>query len=87
MQSYRLLHYPPRESWQSIIDKYNLDDINTLPDTKASHPVWNTNFFPCYVMIDPEGKIVEWNAARPSFLIQFLKRGIESPVLYALRLQ
>lgn len=78
---------PSRESWQSIIDKYNLDDINTLLDTQDSHPVWNTNFFPCYVMIDPEGKIVEWNAARPSFLIQFLKRGIESPVLSALGLQ
>lgn len=78
---------PTKESWQGIIDKYNLNDTNTLLDTKASHTVWNTGFYPCYVMIDPEGKIVEWNAARPSFLIQFIKRGMKSPVLSALGLQ
>lgn len=78
---------PTKESWQGIIDKYNLDDTNTLLDTKASHPVWNTNFYPCYVMIDPEGRIVEWNTDRPSFLIEFLKRGMKSPVLSALGLQ
>lgn len=78
---------PTKESWQGIIDKYNLDDTNTLLDTKASHPVWNTRFYPCYVMIDPEGRIVEWNTDRPSFLIGFLKRGMKSPVLSALGLQ
>lgn len=59
--------------WQSAIKKNKLEGIQLLASTKTKQ-AYNITSIPHYVLIDKQGKIVDYNAERPSGNI---KREIE----------
>lgn len=62
-----------KENCRKIIEKYHLQDkgIHLFADKahQAEAKKYDMEMWPLYVLIDPEGKIVEYNTARPSFLL------------------
>lgn len=58
--------------WKELIGKYNLNGIN-LHTTSWEDPrinAYSNNAVPLYVLIDPEGRLIEYNTLRPSDLAQ-----------------
>ena len=62
-----------KESCRKYIEKYNLGDkgIHLYVDAVHQEEVkkYSQGMFPTYVLISPDGKIVEYNTARPSELL------------------
>ena len=51
-----------------------MNELNLILDKKNSDSCYDANLLPTYVLIDPEGRIVEFNTARPS---EILKKAAE----------
>lgn len=62
-----------KENCRKIIEKYHLQDkgihlfVDDAHQTEAKK--YDLSMWPLYILIDPEGKIVEYNTARPSSLL------------------
>lgn len=63
---------------EKFILEHHLDDTNLILDKKNSDPCYNSLPFPTYLLIDPEGKIVEFNTDRPSFILKKSLAGQET---------
>ena len=62
-------HYSNKENWLRTAQKHGLTEYNlALPEGYKG--IYNIGVFPTYILIDTEGKIVEYNTARPSQLLQ-----------------
>ncbi|MEG1748540.1 MAG: TlpA disulfide reductase family protein [Tannerellaceae bacterium] len=57
--------------WKKLIKEYRLEGINLRANswTDERVAVYSTNAVPLFVLIDAEGKIVEFNTVRPSDLL------------------
>lgn len=67
-----------KKEFSEFIRKHGMDDMNLIFDSKLSDKCYNQGLFPFYVFIDPEGRIVEFNTARPSQILQESKNGATS---------
>ena len=52
-----------------MIKRHNLNDINTVIMHNESAPIYSTIGYPTYILVGPDGKIVEWNTDRPSTVL------------------
>ena len=68
---------PEKERWKSIIERYNLDDMNTMLMHKESAPIYTSFGWPTYILVGPDGKIIEWNTDRPSIVL--IKKQLNLP--------
>lgn len=68
---------PEKERWKSIIERYNLDDMNTMLMHKESSPIYTSFGWPTYILVGPDGKIIEWNTDRPSIVL--IKKQLNLP--------
>ncbi len=61
--------HPNKESWLLTAQRHGLTGYNlTLPENYKG--AYNIGVFPTYILINPEGKIIEYNTARPSELLK-----------------
>lgn len=58
--------------WKELIKRYKLKGINLMVPREGESPiaVYDRNAMPLYVLIDAEGKIVSYDAPRPSQLLR-----------------
>ncbi|MDE6860229.1 MAG: TlpA family protein disulfide reductase [Duncaniella sp.] len=75
---------PSKETWKKAIDKYSMNDINTMLDPEESAEIYSKLGWPTYVLIGRDGKIFEWNTMRPSIIIGMKKRNRTTTVDEAL---
>ena len=47
-----------------------MTELNLILDRTESDPCYEVSVLPTYILIDPEGRIVQFNTARPSEIIQ-----------------
>ena len=73
-------HDPNLRNWQKIIDKYKLDDLNTILVPEESAEVYSNIAWPTYVLVGKDGKIFEWNTMRPSGVVQMKKHKMPTPI-------
>lgn len=74
------------EGWQELIDRHGLsDDINVRIDLKNSDPIYDITLYPTYILIDAEGRMVEYGADRPSHIIMFKDNGMETALDKAIK--
>lgn len=52
-----------------------MNDQNFILDKKNSDSCYDISTLPTYVLINPQGKIVEFNTDRPSVILQKSKLG------------
>lgn len=60
---------PDNQRWKNMITRYNLNDVNTVIMHNESAPIYSTIGYPTYILVGPDGKIVEWNTDRPSTVL------------------
>lgn len=60
---------PDNRLWKNMIKRHNLNDINTVIMHNESAPIYSTIGYPTYILVGPDGKIVEWNTDRPSTVL------------------
>lgn len=58
------------KKWSQHIDQYGSRQGINLRTTEQDQKAYDITGFPTYILIDPNGKIVEYNTARPSKLLQ-----------------
>lgn len=61
---------PSRGKFESFVKKHLMNDRNLIFDRKQSDSVYDNGVFPTYILIDPEGCIVEFNTMRPSDILR-----------------
>lgn len=62
-------NYSSKDVWLRTAERHGLNGYNlALPEGDKGH--YNINVFPTYILIDPDGKIVEYNTDRPSELLR-----------------
>ena len=62
-------YYSSKDVWLRTAKRHGLNGYNlALPEGDKGH--YNINTFPTYILIGPDGEIVEYNTARPSELLQ-----------------
>lgn len=66
---------PSSRQFADFIRKHAMDDCNLILDSRMSDSCYNLRVFPFYILIDPEGRIVEFNTERPSEILQQSKNG------------
>ena len=49
--------------------RHNLNDVNTVIMHNESAPIYSTIGYPTYILVGPDGKMVEWNTDRPSTVL------------------
>ena len=47
-----------------------MTELNLILDRAKSDPCYDVSVLPTYILIDPEGRIVQFNTARPSEIIR-----------------
>jgi peroxiredoxin len=70
----------PKERWLKGVETYALEGVNLIAEGWENNPAcraYNVKAIPQYVLIDPQGKIVNNQAPRPSELMQ-MKEGAEN---------
>lgn len=65
----------PKNDFSDFLKKHHMTDRNLIFDSKLSDKVYNQGFFPVYVLIGPDGRIVEFNTDRPSQILRRSKSG------------
>ena len=58
------------ERWTDYIDRYGSRQGINLRSLAEDEKVYDITAFPIYILISPDGKIVEYNVARPSELLK-----------------
>lgn len=76
---------PSLKNWEKAIDKYHLDDLNTMLVPEESDDLYSTLGWPTYVLIGRDGKIFEWNTFRPSIVIRMKQHNSTTPIDKALK--
>ncbi len=65
---------PSKKKLEAFAAQHGMNELNLILDKKNSDSCYDANLLPTYVLIDPEGRIVEFNTARPS---EILKKAAE----------
>lgn len=61
---------PSRGKFEDFVKKHHMNDRNLIFDGKQSDSVYDNGVFPTYILIDPAGRIVEFNTMRPSDILR-----------------
>lgn len=69
------LSKPSKKKFNDFVLKNNMNDQNFILDKKNSDSCYDISTLPTYVLINPQGKIVEFNTDRPSVILQKSKLG------------
>ncbi len=67
---------PSKSKLEEFARQHGMTERNLILDKKRSDKCYDMKLFPTYVLIDPDGKIVEFNTARPSSILKDAKSGI-----------
>lgn len=65
---------PSKKKLEAFAAQHGMNELNLILDKKNSDSCYDVNLLPTYVLIDPDGRIVEFNTARPS---EILKKAAE----------
>ncbi|MCM1076672.1 MAG: TlpA family protein disulfide reductase [Bacteroides sp.] len=66
---------PGKQKFTDFTQKHGMDDLNMKIDSKRSDNCYRELVFPSYILIDPDGNIVEFNTMRPSQILRAAKNG------------
>lgn len=69
---------PTVKEFDNFVKKYGMVDRNLMLDRNMSDRCYKQDVFPKYVLIDPEGRIAEFDTARPSEILRASKSGTKS---------
>lgn len=68
------------KKFKEFTARHNMTDLNLILDRKHSDAAYGIIVYPTYVLIDPEGNIVDFNTDRPSAIIR--KSGTTDPSIF-----
>ncbi len=54
---------------EKFVEKHKMNERNLILDARSSDSVYNITSFPTYILIDPQGRIVEFYTDRPSVIL------------------
>ena len=60
---------PSKSRFEDFVKKHNMNELNLLLDKRHSDKIYDVESFPTYMLIDPEGCIVEFYTDRPSIIL------------------
>lgn len=60
---------PSKSKFEDFVKKHDMSELNLLLDKRHSDKVYDVSSFPTYMLIDPEGRIVEFYTDRPSIIL------------------
>lgn len=60
---------PSKSKFEDFVKRHNMTELNLLLDKRHSDKAYDVNSFPTYMLIDPEGRIVEFYTDRPSVIL------------------
>lgn len=61
---------PSKGKLEKFARQHGMTECNLILDRANSDPCYDIKIFPTYILIDPEGHIVEFNTARPSEILR-----------------
>ena len=61
---------PSKRKLEKFAREQGMTELNLILDRTESDPCYEVSVLPTYILIDPEGRIVQFNTARPSEIIQ-----------------
>lgn len=67
---------PSFKKLNDFINKHGMNECNTMLDKNQSDECYKNLAFPTYILVDPDGNIVEYNTDRPSDILK-ASRGSE----------
>ncbi|MCM1162840.1 MAG: TlpA family protein disulfide reductase [Muribaculaceae bacterium] len=67
---------PSPKKLNDFINKHGMNECNTMLDKNQSDECYRNLAFPTYILVDPDGNIVEYNTDRPSDILK-ASRGSE----------
>ena len=67
---------PSKRKLEKFAAKHSMTGRNLILDDDKSDSCYKTGVFPTYILIDPEGRIVEFNTDRPSEILRKATAGI-----------
>lgn len=71
-------HPSERKTMDWVIEHYNMDDLNTVLDADNSDELYHINVYPTYVLLDPDGRIVNFNTDRPTVVMDKKEHGMKT---------
>ena len=78
---------PSRRKFEDFVARHSLTGRNLILDRRNSDACYLQGVFPTYILIDPDGKIVEFNTARPSEILRQAAEGYPTTLGTALGVQ
>lgn len=78
---------PSRRKLEDFVARHSLTGKNLILDRRKSDACYLQGIFPTYILIDPDGKIVEFNTARPSEILRQAAEGDPTTMGTALGVQ
>lgn len=67
---------PSKSKLEKFVEKHDMNERNLILDKRQSDKIYDVDSYPTYMLIDPEGRIVEFYTDRPSVILFKANAGI-----------